>query len=314
MPIPILLSHYAKMHFLRWDRVYTPVLGLCWLLLISLISSFPVDGPPGQLDHVPLSEFDGFGMERGLLRRDNPHLKNWDIYQKYKKRSKTSPSEKYPDIVGLASDATRQKDPKDPTSHIYTFNGRTVTVTNVHLGQGGDGVVYKGSFNQKDVAVKLSSNALLLAQAGHYMRVLNERPNVLVVIDEFKAEFDDHSKEKKFFQITPLMDGSLFDWVRKASYDDWERYHKTIAQHALQGLVDMHKIGISHRDYKPDNIFVQKKDGDIHAFVADLDRATRLVETFTTGTGTEGYVSLGKHQGELVPLLCAFANIELIYA
>lgn len=268
---------------------------LRWLFFVSLVSPFPVDAQLDQLDHVSPTESDDFARERGPLRRDNPDLKNWDIYQKYKKRAKTAPLEESPNYLKTTTpEAVRQTDPKDSTSHLFTYHGLTVTMIDVFLGQGGDGIVYKGSLDQKGVAVKVSSD-VFLAQGSHFMMVLQQWPNVIDLVAEFQAEFDNKSKQKKFFQVTPLMDGNLNDWLRRTSDDDWQLHHKIIAQQALQGLVDMHKIGISHRDYKPDNILIQKKDGDIYAFVADLDRATRLVDTLTTGTGTEGYVSLGKH-------------------
>ncbi|KAJ5171978.1 hypothetical protein N7492_004571 [Penicillium capsulatum] len=284
------------MQFPRGIRVNSPVLGLYWWLLIYLITCLPVDALPAQLDYALPSEPYHFETERPLSRRDSADLKNWDIYQKYKNRGKKAPEESISaKFVSSTIQASRKAVPNDPTSQIYTYNGRSLKVKNVVLGEGGDGIVYRGTLDDMPVAVKLSPD-LSLAQAGAYMDDLKDSPYVIDQLGLFRAEnfqtAKDRSREPKIFQVTPLMDSSLVDWIVKAKDGDYQQYHKSIAQQMLQGLVDMHKKGLAHRDFKPDNVFIRKQDGKMQAFVADLDRATDLVDTFSTGAGTQGYTPL----------------------
>lgn len=299
LPVPILL-YPAKMQFLRGLRVNSPVLGLCWLLLIYLISSLPVEALPSQIHDVLPSEPYGFVAEKGLHRRAPPELESWDIYQKYKKRKEKSPEEKLPPGLSSSLPVAKRQTLDDNVSQLYTFNDRTVTVTKTILGQGGDGVVYKGTLDTKPVAVKMSSSKEL-AQAGVYMVDLKESPNVMEQLAIFRSEsFEpgpDRKRQPMLFQVMPMMDGSLASWLETVNDDDFQRYHKSLARQSLQGLVNIHKKGIAHRDYKPDNIFVQNKDGEMLAYVGDLDRASDIVDTAMTGAGTQGYTSLGKHRG-----------------
>lgn len=286
------------------------MLGLSWLLLSSLISSLPGHALPSQANHVLLSapvdfveDGDWDLLPRDLLRRAySSDLEGWDLYEKYQTRKKNAPSEPLPaGLTATAAKATRRDDPKNPRYQLYTFNDRTVNLTAAVLGKGGDGTVYTGIMDGKAVAVKVSPSRKI-AQAGIFMVALRDSPYVLQQLELFRGEDREPGtngkRAQRLFQVMPLLQKSLAAWLDNVSDDEWQQYHPTIAQQALQGLVDMHEKGIAHRDYKPDNIFLANKAGRMEAVVADLDRATELVDTLKTSLGTEGYTPLGKHRGD----------------
>ncbi|KAJ6122185.1 kinase-like protein [Penicillium capsulatum] len=271
-------------------------LGIYWLLFISLISAFPAATFPDQFDHALPSERGDLTTEHNIARRAAIELEEWKIYQKYRERAEDFPQPPFPTkLVQGTTKATRRTDPNDRRHELYTFGDQTVTVTDIMLGKGADGVVYKGTRREKSVAVKVSSDPHLL-QAGAYMQSLKDSPNIMKQLELFRGESigpnEKGVREENYFQVLPLIDGNLSGWLEQTSDDDWQEYHKTIAQQALQGLVDMHKKGIAHRDYKPGNIFFRMDGGKPEVFVADLDRATDQSTSSEVRTGTKGYTPL----------------------
>lgn len=79
---------------------------------------------------------------------------------------------------------------------------------------------------------------------------------------------------------------------------------KIIIRQLLEGLCIMHRDGFTHRDLKPQNIFVVKDNPDIWVKIGDFGITKRVPQDGTslrTETGTSGYVApevLGYHDQE----------------
>ncbi|HVE87032.1 MAG TPA: serine/threonine-protein kinase, partial [Myxococcales bacterium] len=132
------------------------------------------------------------------------------------------------------------------------------------LGEGGMGIVYSAYDPELDrkVAVKLISasasedlagdgQARLLREAQAMARV--SHPNVIAV-------YDVGTLSNRVFVAMELVDGgTLKDWVRqkKRSTRDILR----VFVEAGRGLAAAHAAGLVHRDFKPENVLISKKEG-----------------------------------------------------
>jgi eukaryotic-like serine/threonine-protein kinase len=134
------------------------------------------------------------------------------------------------------------------------------------LGEGGMGVVYSAYDPELDrkVAVKLISagaseelagdgQARLLREAQAMARV--SHPNVIAV-------YDVGTLNNRVFVAMELVEGgTLKDWIRakKRSTKDI----LTAFVDAGRGLSAAHAVGLVHRDFKPENVLISKKDGRV---------------------------------------------------
>ncbi|TMQ18633.1 MAG: tetratricopeptide repeat protein [Deltaproteobacteria bacterium] len=150
-----------------------------------------------------------------------------------------------------------------------------------HLGAGGMGTVY-AAFDEKlerKVAIKLVATHAGNARAEQ--RLLREA--------QAQARLS-HPNVVTIYEVGALPEGGLFiaiELVKGETLRDWQRaeprpraWHDVVARYvaAGQGLAAAHRVGIIHRDFKPDNILVGE-DGRVRvadfglAFAAHPDRA-----------------------------------------
>ncbi|MEW6512343.1 MAG: serine/threonine-protein kinase, partial [Bacteroidota bacterium] len=174
------------------------------------------------------------------------------------------------------------------------------------LGEGGMGVVYKGTDTllRRPVAMKFLTKALP-ADAAERKRFLREarsaatisHPNVCVVHAIEEAEGQQ-------FLVMEFVEGvTLRKWAaRKRAQAHASalpiRDALTLGIQIASGLEAAHKKGIVHRDVKPENIMVNDED---HAKIMDFGLAKLVGESRLTRTGatvgTVAYMSPEQVQG-----------------
>jgi len=163
-----------------------------------------------------------------------------------------------------ASDQVPTNGALDPGQMIGHF------VIRGHLGEGGMGVVVVGEDPDlgRRVAIKLVKSeidhpayrARLLREAQAMARI--EHPNVVRV---YEVGFD----RGRLFVAMELVDGvTLTTWLR-VQRRSWQEV-VAIFQQIGAGLAVVHRAGFVHRDFKPDNVLV---DRDGRACVADFGLA-----------------------------------------
>jgi eukaryotic-like serine/threonine-protein kinase len=134
------------------------------------------------------------------------------------------------------------------------------------LGEGGMGVVYSAYDPELDrkVAVKLISagaseelagdgQARLLREAQAMARV--SHPNVIAV-------YDVGTLNNRVFVAMELVEGgTLKDWIRAKKRGTKEILSTFVD--AGRGLAAAHAVGLVHRDFKPENVLISKKEGRV---------------------------------------------------
>ncbi len=83
-----------------------------------------------------------------------------------------------------------------------------------------------------------------------------DHPNCVNVSDFGRLEDGTH------YMVLELLDGVLLsDLLAQEGRIDWQRaFH--VARHVLSALASAHDVGVIHRDVKPENVILVKKDGD----------------------------------------------------
>ena len=162
--------------------------------------------------------------------------------------------------------ATRHPDaPLEPGAKV----GRYAIVD--RIGAGGMGVVYRAHDPQLDRAVALKLLKRSRRHEGAADRMLREaksaakirHPNVVTVYDA--GEVDGHT-----FIAMELMRGTdLSQWFERKR--PWTEVVRVMLQ-AAEGLRAAHRSGLVHRDFKPDNVFVEG-EGSVKVLDFGLARA-----------------------------------------
>jgi tetratricopeptide (TPR) repeat protein len=164
------------------------------------------------------------------------------------------------------------------------------------LGTGGMGTVFaaRDPDLDREVAIKVlhagsddrARQQRLLQEARAIARL--RHPNVVVV-----HEVGEH--ERRLFVVMELIDGpSLREWLATAAraLDD----KLAVLLGAARGLAHAHAQGITHRDFKPENVMI---DADGHARVVDFGLASLDAELQEGGLiGTPPYMAPEQLRGE----------------
>ncbi len=166
------------------------------------------------------------------------------------------------------------------------------------LGQGGFGAVYRAVDDQlqRDVAVKVTLGSLL--DPSLRQSFLNEarivaaldHPNIVPVHDVGQTDSGD------FFVVSKLIDGS--DLSSRLKLDRPDRILSLrIVEQIADALHYAHAKGLVHRDVKPANILLDRRN---HPYLADFGLALRESEQRQKGdtAGTPGYMSPEQARGE----------------
>jgi len=174
-----------------------------------------------------------------------------------------------PSITGATEDDGRRTMPipnAEPAPQLErgAMLGRYLVLH--QLGEGGMGVVYSAYDPELDrkVAVKLISagasedlagdgQARLLREAQAMARV--SHPNVIAV-------YDVGTLNNRVFVAMELVEGgTLKDWIRAKKRGTREIL--TTFVDAGRGLAAAHAVGLVHRDFKPENVLISKKEGRV---------------------------------------------------
>jgi eukaryotic-like serine/threonine-protein kinase len=155
------------------------------------------------------------------------------------------------------------------------------------LGGGGMGVVYLAEHEelQRQVALKLhlgevdSQELARLRREARVMARLSD-PNVLAVHGLGTHE------GRMFIAMEYAEGGTLKTWLEVGTRP-WRETVAMLAQ-AGRGLAAAHRVGVVHRDFKPDNVLI---GSDGHPRVADFGLARRWDDPLELATGPSPLVS-----------------------
>lgn len=172
---------------------------------------------------------------------------------------------------------------------------RWETSPNSLLGQGSFGIVYRGTWNNVPVAIKVikpskiepSSEEERAAEGNamkqhrrewHRLRAV-QNPYIIQYLGVFRG-----ANPKDFYIVTEYMvGGSLYDWLssmraRDAILDN--RSFLQVARHMAYGMCHVHSESYTHGDLKPQNVlltegfsFAETEDGHVLASLASSAKA-----------------------------------------
>ncbi len=179
------------------------------------------------------------------------------------------------------------------------------------VGKGGMGQVFEGFhlLIGRRVAIKILLPEVAASEAGNARFAAEARaaasinnPHILDVLDA--GALPDGSR----FMVSEFLDGEPLE-ARLAGGRLTAQETAVITLQLLDGLAAAHRAGITHRDLKPDNIFLSRKAGR-HDFVKIIDfgiskfapSADESMRMTTTGVvlGTPQYFSPEQARGERV--------------
>ncbi|ELP84060.1 protein serine/threonine kinase, putative [Entamoeba invadens IP1] len=165
------------------------------------------------------------------------------------------------------------------------------------IGEGGFGIIYKGTFRENCVAIKKMKTIVEDDES------LNEFKKEVQMLDKFRCDYIIYFYgavliPSRICMVTEFAEfGSLKDLIRNFE-EPSEKLRLKFCLDAAKGIDYLHTNGILHRDIKPDNILVINLDEGvgINAKLTDFgaSRNINLLQTnmtFTKGIGTPVYMA-----------------------
>uniref|UniRef100_A0A8C5JDN5 Serine/threonine-protein kinase/endoribonuclease IRE1 n=1 Tax=Junco hyemalis TaxID=40217 RepID=A0A8C5JDN5_JUNHY len=163
------------------------------------------------------------------------------------------------------------------------------------LGHGAEGtIVYRGSFDNRDVAVKriLPECFSFADREVRLLRESDEHPNV---IRYFCTERD---RQFQYIAIE-LCAATLQEYVEQKAFSHHGLQPITLLQQTTSGLAYLHSLNIVHRDLKPHNILISMPNahGKVKAMISDFGLCKKLAvgrHSFSRRSGvpgTEGWIA-----------------------
>jgi serine/threonine protein kinase len=196
-------------------------------------------------------------------------------------------------LSGIASSST-MTDHKSRTPYLpprLIAPGTTITdrysVDGV-IGEGGMGVVYRGTDQKRDRVVAIKAlHASLMGDQEIRRRFTREAQLMLGWNHKFVARVHDFIEHEDLLAfVMEYVDGPTLEdhaqrWGGKLPYDDI----RFIFTGILSAMLDAHEHGIVHRDLKPQNILLDIDDKGVHPKIVDFGIAKILEGTTYTMTG-----------------------------
>ncbi|KAL7718095.1 Protein serine/threonine kinase [Entamoeba marina] len=185
------------------------------------------------------------------------------------------------------------------TTNITTKLDYSELIEHKKVGEGGFGIVYKGTFRGNQVAIKKMKSAY------DDEKQIEEFNKEVLMLDKFRNDYIVHFYgaviiPHKICMVTEFAKyGSLQDLMNKRKNKPVDNKMKIkFLLDAAKGIQYIHSNGILHRDIKPDNILVIALDEtvSISAKLTDFG-ASRNINmmmtnmTFTKGIGTPVYMA-----------------------
>jgi serine/threonine protein kinase len=156
------------------------------------------------------------------------------------------------------------------------------------IGEGGMGVVYRGTDAQRDRVVAIKAlHASLMGDTEIRRRFTREAQLMLGWNHRHVArvhDFIEHTDLLAF--VMEYVDGPTLEdhaqrWGGKLPYDEI----RAIFAGVLSAMEEAHSVGIVHRDLKPHNILLRMDETGVHAKIVDFGIAKILEGTTYTMTG-----------------------------
>ena len=152
-----------------------------------------------------------------------------------------------------------------------TLNGRYVIETKI--GEGGFGAVFRGKqlATGRDVALKILhphnvGDATVVARFRREAEACSKLrdPHTVITYD-----FDE-TEDGVLFLAMELLSGKSLQQVQKAEGTLDPLRVLNILDQVGQALGEAHRLGIIHRDMKPENVMIESRDGKDHVKVLDF--------------------------------------------
>ncbi|CAI8010873.1 Serine/threonine-protein kinase STY46 [Geodia barretti] len=166
------------------------------------------------------------------------------------------------------------------------------------LGEGGGGVVYRGTWKSKGIDVALKKvrlspdhcDAKILAELG-------EHPNIISFFGFF------HEYPDTTIVIALAKNGSLYQYLHKDQKDPTFDQSIRWARQTAYGMAHLHKLGIAHRDLKSSNILFTD---DMEVQICDFGVSRPMPNTTAKPTlaGTYRWMAPEIADGKKVNMMC----------
>jgi len=161
------------------------------------------------------------------------------------------------------------------------------------LGQGGFGTTYTGHRLSSSgrpsvpVCIKVCTSRHDWHGEAFFGRLLDRNPRVVRLIDAFVAATGAGAAQKRrHVLVFELMDGgTVWDWLDEPRPWSEARVRREIKA-LLQVLATLHYSGVTHRDLKPDNVYLRNGHltlGDFGITKMRLDPAHSFASAFAPG-------------------------------